>query len=222
MKNWGGRKMAGNAAELFREVYLRMYNEVNGTRYGRAAIPRFDGGVASDGRKYKAIWPKVAQKLLDAGIDVEDYLIDILSREKITSPQEAVRDIFIRRYKTEMESDSSVRDTWDSEENILRQNIQLRMNLGEDVYMALTGAVCDPGLGVSPLTRYLFSVINNRNDLAQGFETDARIQYQRRRAAYNRWCPERIPEEWKETHGDRRSDVGDAAFGSHSDVVQYL
>lgn len=214
--------IGSSAAAKFRAVYFKIYNEVNGTRFGQSPMPRFDGGTGVDGRKYKPVWPKVAQKLLDAGVDIEDYLVDILSRERVASPQDAVKDRFIERYKAEMESDASVLEAWTLEESTLKQNIELRTVLGEEVLMALTNAVCDPGLGVSPLVRYAFAVLNGRRDLAASFEEAAFTQYRLKRGAYNRWCSDRIPIEWKGTNADTGHNVGTAASGTDTAYVQHV
>jgi len=193
--------VAGSACEVFREVYFRLYNEQNNTRYGKTRMPRYDGGTAVDGRKYKPVWPSVAQKLLDHGLDVESYLQDTLSRYTIRSPQEAVKSEYIERYKRELQNDASVKDAWDAEEKTLLSEVEIRRHLGEDPVMSLVNAVCDPGISVSPLVRYCFAALNGKAHFVKDLRQDAYEQYCQKRHAYDRFCGGRIPPEWR-SHGN--------------------
>lgn len=188
-------------AELFRRVYYDLINAKNNTYYGHKKYARYDGGVSSDGRRHNAIWPKLAAKLVDQGIDIEDYLEEIVPRKEIHRPHDAVKDEYIREYLQDTTKNrSDVLALWTEEEKLLLKNIQTNRMLGDTQDVAMRRAISDPALTVSPLVRYCFARLNGYSDaISASLANDAMEQYKRSKRVYDKVCPDRIPEWWRKS-----------------------
>lgn len=188
----------GDDASLFRETYYRLYNYKNGKNLGAVQSVRFDGGEDNFGRVYKPVWPRLAKKLTDKRIDIVAYLEDVFDVCTIRMPQDAVKDNVIQDYLDRASNDDHVRRVWDMEDIVLSRAVKLRRILGDSKDRAVMVTVLDQNLDVSPLTRYLFALLNGvESYLTEEDAMEAFNQYNRRRSAYDKWCGDRIPEGWK-------------------------
>lgn len=184
--------------KLFRDTYYTLFNSRNGTKYGLKPVPRFDGGTAVSGRHYKAVWPRLTAVLAANGIAISDYLETIMFKYDIRSPQDTVRPAYISDYLEKVEHDDSVRIRWNIEEKLLVNALKIRVRLGDRLARAFEKVLADSSIDVSPLVKYTFARLNQKDAwITQELTQAAWRQFLERRAAYLKWCSERIPKEWR-------------------------
>lgn len=184
------------AAQL-RAAYYRYYNEINGTRYGVTDYPLYDGGVDHYGRRHKPVWPKILKTLRSLDIDILLYLEDIFSRHRIDRPQDLVKKPILEDYLARAESPVVLR-RWDAEESAINSRIRFRVALGDSLERAAEIVLLDISSEVSPLVRYVFARKAFPSiDMGDSVREAAKKQYLDHWRAYNKFCYDRIPEEWR-------------------------
>ncbi len=189
----------GEDAKLFRDTYYRLYNYKHGKNLGSTTSVRFDGGEDAFGRMHTPVWPRLAKKLTDRRIDIVDYLEEVFDRCSIRTPHDTVKEYLIQNYLDSASNNDLVKRIWDSEDAVLERSVKLRLLLGDAMDRAVMVTVMDRTLDVSPLTRYLFALLNNAVQYLDNTDLkDAYEQYEKRHAAYDKWCHDRIPPEWRD------------------------
>lgn len=191
------RHLHDSLAEQVRQVYYTKYNELNHTRYGTANYPLYDGGVDIYGRNHKPVWPKIVKALLARDIDIFDYIGDIFYRHIINRPQDLIRTDIIEDYIERRDSPLVLRK-WDAEESAINSQLKFRVALGDSLEQAARTVLLDISSEVSPLVRYVFARKAFPSiDVGETTREAAKQQYLSRRTAYDKFCCERIPEEWR-------------------------
>src|SRR5690554_455442 len=68
---------------------------------GDRPYPRYDGGVDTDGKRYQAVWPRVAQFLLDNDCDPHAFFMAqvITGKSNLMSPLSYCSDKALKRYR---------------------------------------------------------------------------------------------------------------------------
>jgi hypothetical protein len=185
------------------------------SEFGSRLVPRWDGGVASDGKTYKPIWFAVVRAALAAGVSVVDLIGAAF--DSWTSPQPPWpthllgAEIAARAAENRGESERRVRDAleiqvenFDTEISVLCR--RQRCTSEEAAHRALM----DPLLELSAVFRYCAAVAAGDEVVAGQWRDLAFRQYVFHTAAYDTTWGDLIPREMRERASRIREGQADA------------
>jgi hypothetical protein len=185
------------------------------SEFGSRLAPRWDGGVASDGKTYKPIWFAVVRAALEADVSVDDLIGAAF--DSWTSPQPPwpthllSAEVVARAAENRGEAVRRVRDalaiqveSFDTEISVICR--RQRCTSEEAAHRALM----DPILELSAVFRYCAAVAAGDEVVAGRWRDLAFRQYVFRAAAYDTAWGDLIPREMRERASRIREVQADA------------
>ena len=181
--------------------------------YGTYIMPRLDGGVAEDGKRYKKnAWDGVYKVLSENQIDVEGYVEFVFSRNAtVASPNILKSPSLLEKYKKELQREEPP-SLWDFEINRILTEITLKVDLFDEPAKAFEYVLLDDTIQVTPLTRYAYGVGDGMEYIVRPLEEEAFKQYFEKRYFYERYYKDRIPENLRK----RAESIDESCEGSDS------
>lgn len=190
--------------EHLREIYILCYREATGKNdYGRGAMPQWDGGEDSFGKRHRPIWPKVAAKIIEYGVDPLDFVrAQFWVNGPSTKPppptyllsEEAIaRYGAYRRQATNeacQEFDRGLSEV--QGEVVLLTGGELRWEYSRALRQVLLRS--RTGCSASALFRYCLASSEGLADVCSHFYASALVQYVFRKDVYDAVWGARIPE----------------------------
>jgi hypothetical protein len=182
--------------QLLGEAELRVTGQVGATRPRKVA--RWDGGQDASGRRYKPIWPRLADYFIQNGVSPEDAIRAVFDRYVGGPPpapnQVMVPDVVSLVEERKAKRAEHIRYSVESErtafqdEACFQERIHGKVNLN-----TLRELITSPWLNLTPLFRFCLSVRHDFRDLAQFYEDKAFAQYLNHPLAYEAvwrgWIP---------------------------------
>ena len=190
-----------------RTIYCMCYRQLKGDpNYGTNPIPRWDGTNGDTdkfGKRYKPVWPKIANAVLQCGADPVSYikaqfrgaiptkppLPNTFYNEKAVAKWEDYRIVAKRELEAKISSDLN---------QIKVHVLPLTANLGWAYEQALNYALRNQACGASYLVRYCAATAAGL-DVAQQFREQALVQYVFQITDYDELLGDQIPKELRDT-----------------------
>jgi hypothetical protein len=184
------------------------------TRFGEKLIPRWDGGVGADGRKYSPIWYPIAQIVIKHQVTPEDLVhaaFSTWSDSEPPWPNRLMAEEVIRQAVTISGAEDvglfleNQRVTWAMEVS------RLKRHDGMEQEAAARNAIRNRSLELSPVFRYCMATAAGDEETAGLFAEAAFRQYVYRRNAYDQAWGELIPQALRTRAQDLFNQSRDAA-----------
>lgn len=187
-------------ADQIREYWIHNYRLLDRERTGKpsryASSPRWDGGRTASGRKYQAIWPKIAEivQRLDivANLFVSSFFAD--RHGQMPTPSQLLSNGQIARYREALDlMQSSLLNDFQVQCQAARQAL-VRLQEIHDERTALWLLVATPTSPISALFRYCLAEREGFQDLTAIYHRMAVSQYRTAPAKYDEIWDQLIPD----------------------------
>ena len=202
------KKLTESIAARCRVAYIAYREQYEQDRSGRAATyrpgPQWDGGIGSNGREHKPIWPKIAQFMIKHKLDPEKaiWLRFAFSSKKNTKPpwpNQIAADKYLELYEGEVELESAddVAISFATEKQHCITRISVASAYHEGTTEQLWRSVLlDDTIPVSPLMRYCVAYSEGYRSICRVYEDKAIMQYLFASDAYDdtwgSWIPDNL------------------------------
>lgn len=184
-----------------RQHHFLVHGQVS--NYGQKRMPRWDGGTDKYGRRYKAVWPKIADFILAHDLDPAILVKSVFARRSSLTPptpnllttKEA-----LKNYRSYCENAvAEAKRRFDTQLGIFQSELFIRQNYKrQSVENAVFEILRDGILGLSPLFRYCMACKCDDLELANKLRELASAEYLLSRKVYDEaWGDDFIPADLK-------------------------
>lgn len=162
-------------------------------RYVYRPSVRFDGGEDDDGKTYQAVWPKIAQFMIEHGLDPRTSIrkrFELVKGSTSPWPTQIAQLCYLDLYKgvTEALSEEDVKLSFNLDKDYCRTaSVDGRYNRPDKTQeWKWTAILLDTTLSITPLMRYCLAKELKLEAVAKRLELRAISQYVRAPKAYNK------------------------------------
>jgi hypothetical protein len=189
--------------ERIRSAYIENRRMADSKRSGSASSyrsgPRWDGGVDAAGRKFKPIWPVLADRLEKAGIfEVEDYVRWVFDEATDPSriyPNGLACDRLVEEFLRVRGEDlhlgrgDLLRSSLRTQQHVFKSEVETlrRGTMAEGLWtneQVVKHVLLDATVNLSALFRWLAARRGGYEDVAEVWREAARVQYEKDPEAY--------------------------------------
>ena len=178
-------KQADWLAQHVRTIYCTCRRERGGPQaatYGEKYMSQWDGGETPQGRRATAVWPKIAEKLVQCGADPVDFIraqFENANWARPPAPNSLLSEAAVDRWRTYKEgAGEKLQRLIESDVNQVSLHVlPLTVTLKWPYKKALEHVLCNRSLPVTPLIRYCFAVREELLDAAAQYREPALLQY---------------------------------------------
>jgi hypothetical protein len=178
---------------VVRRIYILLRVDLTGSPFKPG--PSWDGGTTAFGRRYKPVWPSIAEFMLRNGAEPLSYLRAQFWHADPEKPPRASQlksqfglDLY-ERYRVNVAD--ATRNNFARELNAIRaEMLPLQDALRWDHSRALRCALSNErSVSASPLTRYCLAMEYGHYDIAESFYDRALLQYAFQKQVYDAVLP---------------------------------
>jgi len=206
------REIRSALTRRIREIYVthcrRYIEERTGvpSRYGERAMPKWDGGVAADGKKYTSVWMRLARFVVEHQVDPATLIratftawIEETDSQNPPTPLMVMRESSLQRARTlrgDLEADAQ------RQLAIQRESFRIGVIVTADRYSITadqaTGRILrDTSRELSALFRYCMAVAKGYPDIAELYREDAFRHYAFNADAYDSVWGDVVPDDFR-------------------------
>jgi len=183
------------------------------SRWGDTYMPRWDGGVDVNGRKFKSCWVQIVKLCNDNGVSPLTHVAANFSlRGDVPHPNMLLGSKAVEATRTYLESLPSLKPELDTALRSFRLHVgRLKSEYGLDTTEAARRVLRDPAIGFDPVAKYVLAKSGNDTDLAKMFLDVAALRYAARAAAYEQYWSDWITDELRQRAADLSGGLTDTA-----------
>ena len=189
---------------LVRTLYIDTRRVLGNERdYGRGSIPQWDGGVDDFGKQCRPVWPRLARRIVELGVDPQSYIAAqfwAASGRRTPMPNQMYNDAAVKNYEQFVTNrEGELTRQYEIELRSIRvAMVSVRSRLKWSYDRAMSYALDNTSrVHASALTRYVVAHDAGLGDIATYYHDAALRQYTFQQEAYDAAWGDRIHTEFR-------------------------
>ncbi len=192
-------------AEMVRALYVANYREFRGDpHYAREPIPQWDGGENQFGRRCQPIWPKIAKKFVEMGVDPISFIRALFwnhgADSKPFAPTYLLSTEAVARYRTyQQQAAEDARNDCQRDLLTVQGEVCVVMRgLSWEYARALRYVLLNKTVRVSAIVRYCLAAREGLHEVTTHFHDQALLQYVFQQEIINAACGDLVPASFRQ------------------------